>query len=108
MGGLESSLPWKRAGFRGAVSPFSSKETRSRIRRPARDQGASLESPRSAAHNPHVSTKQIVRALRQKLPEDVSLHEVAQETEFVAAGRQGSAEIDRGERIPIEEIERDE
>ena len=55
-----------------------------------------------------MSTKQIVRALRQKLPEDVSLHEVAQETEFVAAVRQGVAEIDRGERIPIEEIERDE
>jgi hypothetical protein len=67
----------------------------------------SLESPRSAAHTPPVSTKQIVQDLLQKLPEDVSLHDVAQEIEFVAAVRQGLAEIDRGERIPIEEIERE-
>jgi predicted transcriptional regulator len=52
-----------------------------------------------------VSTKQIVQDLLQKLAEDVSLHDVAQEIEFVAAVRQGLAEIDRGERIPIEEIE---
>jgi predicted transcriptional regulator len=51
--------------------------------------------------------KEIVKELRQKLPEDVSLHEVAQEIEFVAAVRQGLAEVDRGERIPIEEIERE-
>jgi predicted transcriptional regulator len=67
----------------------------------------SLESPRSPAHTPHVSTKQIVQDLLQKLPENVSLHDVAQEIEFVAAVRQGLAEIDRGERIPIEEIERE-
>jgi predicted transcriptional regulator len=54
-----------------------------------------------------MSTKQIVQDLLQKLPEDVSLHDVAQEIELVAAVRQGLAEIDRGERIPIEEIERE-
>ena len=54
-----------------------------------------------------MSTKQIVQDLLLKLPENVSLHEVAQEIEFVAAVRQGVAEIDRGERIPIEEIERE-
>ena len=54
-----------------------------------------------------MSTKQIVLDLLQKLPEDVSLHEVAQEIEFIAAARQGLAEIDRGERIPIEDIERE-
>jgi hypothetical protein len=54
-----------------------------------------------------VSTTQIVQDLLQKLPEDVSVHDVAQEIEFVAAVRQGLAEIDRGERIPIEEIERE-
>ena len=52
-----------------------------------------------------MSTKEIVQDLLQKLSEDVSLHDVAQEIEFVAAVRQGLAEIDRGERIPIEEIE---
>ena len=54
-----------------------------------------------------MSTKQIVEDLLQKLPETVSLHEVAQEIEFVAGVRQGLAEMDRGERIPIEEIERE-
>ena len=43
--------------------------------------------------------------LLQKLPENVSLHDAAQEIEFVAAVREGLAEIERGERIPIEEIE---
>ena len=54
-----------------------------------------------------MSTKQIVQDLLEKLPEDISLQEVAQKIEFVAAVRQGLSEIDRGERIPIEEIERE-
>ena len=54
-----------------------------------------------------MSTKQIVQDLLRNLPENVSLHEVAREIEFVAAVRQGLAEIDRGERIPIDEIERE-
>ena len=52
-----------------------------------------------------MSTKEIVHDLLQKLPDDVSLHAVAREIEFVAAVRQGLTELDRGERIPIEEIE---
>jgi predicted transcriptional regulator len=66
-----------------------------------------LEASRSTRHSGNMSTKQIVQDLLQKLPEDVSLHEVAQEIEFVAGVRQGLAEIERGERIPIEEIERE-
>ena len=54
-----------------------------------------------------MSTKQIVQDLLEKLPANVSLHDVPQEIEFVAAVRLGLAEIDRGERIPIEEIERE-
>lgn len=54
-----------------------------------------------------MSTKQIVQDLLQRLPEDVSLHEVAQEIEFISAVRQGLTELDRGERIPIEDIERE-
>ena len=70
-------------------------------------QHPALESPASRAHTVRMSTKQIVQDLLEKLPEDISLHDVAQETEFVAAVRQGFSEIDRGERIPIEEIERE-
>ena len=66
-----------------------------------------LEFPSWRRQTPLMSTKQIVQDLLERLPEDVSLHDVAQEIEFVAAVRQGLAEIARGERIPIEEIERD-
>ena len=54
-----------------------------------------------------MSTKQIVQDLLQRLPEDVSLQDVAQEIEFIAAVRQGLTEIERDERISIDEIERD-
>lgn len=54
-----------------------------------------------------MNTKQIVQDLLQRLPEDVSLHDVAQEIEFVSAVRQGLSELDRGERIPIDDIERE-
>ena len=42
-----------------------------------------------------------------RLPEQASLHEIAREIEFVAAVRQGFEELDRGEGIPIEQIERE-
>ena len=42
-----------------------------------------------------MSTKQIVQDLLQKLPEDVSLHDIAQEIEFVAGVRQRLGEIER-------------
>ena len=67
----------------------------------------SLETPPRKSHFPRMSTKEIVQDLLQKLPEDVSLHTIAQEIEFVSAVRQGIAEIERGERIPIDEIERE-
>ena len=54
-----------------------------------------------------MSTKQIVEDLLQKLPDSVSLRDIAQEIEFVAGVRQGLAELDNGEGIPIEEIERE-
>jgi predicted transcriptional regulator len=60
---------------------------------------------RTSRQSRGMSTKQIVHDLLQKLPENVSLHEVAREIEFVAAVREGLAEVERGERIPVEEIE---
>jgi hypothetical protein len=54
-----------------------------------------------------MSTKQIVQDLLQRLPEDVSLHDIAQEIEFISAVRQGQAELARGERIPIDDVERE-
>ena len=42
-----------------------------------------------------------------ELPEGASLHDIAREIEFVDAVRKGLAELDRGERIPIEDVERE-
>jgi len=54
-----------------------------------------------------MSNKEIVMDLLGRLPEQASLHEIAREIEFVAAVRQGFEELDRGEGIPIEQIERE-
>jgi len=54
-----------------------------------------------------MSNKEIVEDLLQRIPEGASLHDIAQEIEFVAAVQQGLSELDRGERIPIEEVERE-
>jgi len=54
-----------------------------------------------------MSNKQVVEDLLQRIPDGASLHDIAQEIEFVAAVRQGLADLDRGERIPIEEVERE-
>ncbi len=54
-----------------------------------------------------MNNKQIVEDLLQRTPEGASLHDIAREIEFIAAVSQGLAELDRGERIPIEEVERE-
>jgi predicted transcriptional regulator len=54
-----------------------------------------------------MTNKQIVEDLLQRIPEEASLHDIARQIEFIAAVRQGLAELDRGERIPIEEVERE-
>lgn len=54
-----------------------------------------------------MSNKQIVQDLLQRIPDSASLHEIAREIEFVAAVRQGLSELDRGEGIAIEEVERE-
>jgi len=68
---------------------------------------AVLERLRPAGNNAGMSTKQIVADLLQKLPENVTLHAVPREIEFVAAVRQGLGELDRAEGIPLDEVERE-
>ena len=53
-----------------------------------------------------MKNKEIVRDLLRRIPDDASLQDIAREIEFVAAVRQGISELDNGESIPIEEIER--
>ena len=53
-----------------------------------------------------MSTKEIVLDLIKRLPNDVSLHEVAQEIEFIAGVQEGFNELDQGRGVPIEEVEK--
>jgi predicted transcriptional regulator len=60
-----------------------------------------------AAEINRMSNKEIVADLLERLPENTSLQNIAREIEFVAAVREGLAELDRGQGIPIEEIEKE-
>ena len=46
-----------------------------------------------------MSGKEIVKELLEKLPEEASLADIAQEIEFVAGIREGAAELDQGESL---------
>jgi len=50
-----------------------------------------------------MSTKQIVQDLLQRLPEDVSLHAVAREIEFIAGVREGFESYEREGGVATEE-----
>ncbi|HXI26419.1 MAG TPA: hypothetical protein VNG71_21375 [Pyrinomonadaceae bacterium] len=52
-----------------------------------------------------MTSKEIVEDLLQRIPDGASLHDIAREIEFIAAVRQGLDELDRGESIPLEEVE---
>ena len=45
--------------------------------------------------------------LLRRLPDDVTLYDIAQKVEFVAAVRQGLADLDAGRSVSIQQIERD-
>ena len=53
-----------------------------------------------------MSNKQIVADLMERLPNDASLTEIAREIEFIAGVREGFAQLDRGEGVSLEEIEK--
>ena len=50
-----------------------------------------------------MSTKEIVTDLLERLPDSASLHDIAQEIEFVAAVRGGFASYDREGGVSVEE-----
>jgi hypothetical protein len=54
-----------------------------------------------------MDSKQIVQDLLARLPQDVPLRDIAREIDFVAAVREAIVELDRGESIPIEDVERE-
>lgn len=54
-----------------------------------------------------MSTREAVQTILKQLPSDVSLHEVAREIEFIAAVREGLAELDRGEGVPSSQVRKE-
>lgn len=54
-----------------------------------------------------MTSKEIVEDLLQRIPEGAPLHDIAREIEFIAAVRQGLDELDRGEPVPLEDVERE-
>ena len=52
-----------------------------------------------------MSDKETVIELVQRLPSDVSIHEIVQEIEFIAAVKEGLDEIDLGKGVSIEAVE---
>jgi predicted transcriptional regulator len=54
----------------------------------------------------HATTQEIVIGVLNRLPQDASLEQVARELEFIAGVREGFAQLDRGEGIPLDEVER--
>jgi predicted transcriptional regulator len=53
-----------------------------------------------------MTEKEIVLETIRALPDDCSLDEIAERIEFMAAVQKGLDQLDRGERIPHEEIKR--
>ena len=51
-----------------------------------------------------MSSKEIVKELLEKLPEEASLTEIAREIEFIAGIREGVAELDRSESLTAEQL----
>ena len=54
-----------------------------------------------------MTNKEIVQYLLRRIPDDASLQDIARELEFIAAVRQGISELDNGDSIPIEEVEKE-
>jgi len=54
-----------------------------------------------------MTNKEIVQDLLRRIPDDASLQDIARELEFIAAVRQGLSELDNGETVSIEEVEKE-
>ena len=54
-----------------------------------------------------MTNKEIVQDLLRRIPDDASLQDIAHELEFIAAVRQGLSELNNGDSIPIEEVEKE-
>jgi predicted transcriptional regulator len=53
-----------------------------------------------------MSNKEIAIDLIHRLPDDGSLRQIAEEIRFIAGVREGLKELDEGEGVPLEEVEK--
>ena len=53
-----------------------------------------------------MSVKEMVTGAIQRLPEDATIEDIRREIEFIAGVRQGLEQLDRGEGVPLEEVEK--
>lgn len=53
-----------------------------------------------------MTNKELVLEAISELPDEVSLEEIAERVEFLAAVQKGLDQLDRGEGIPHEEVKR--
>ncbi|MBW4691291.1 MAG: hypothetical protein KME27_05940 [Lyngbya sp. HA4199-MV5] len=53
-----------------------------------------------------MSDKEAVIELLKRLPSEVSLREILREIEFIAGVKEGLAEIDQGQGVSIEAVEK--
>ena len=59
-----------------------------------------------ASRDGSMSNKEVVSDLLTRLPDNVSLQQIAREVEFVAGVREGLAQLDRGEGVDLEKVEK--
>ena len=61
----------------------------------------------AGTNNATMTDKEFVIALLRRLPDHITIYDIAQKLEFVAAVRQGLADLDAGRSVSIEQVERD-
>lgn len=66
----------------------------------------SLAVTSSPATLPSVSNKELVLDLLRRLPEEVSLQQIASELKFMAGVREGLDQLDQGLGVPLEGVEK--
>jgi predicted transcriptional regulator len=66
-----------------------------------------LEKSRRSSQTVAMTDKEIVQDLLRRVPDTASLKDIADELEFIAAVREGLADLDAGNTVSIEEVERE-
>jgi hypothetical protein len=71
------------------------------------DTKPNLEKMRITGQTAAMTNKEIVQDLLRRIPDDASLQDIARELEFIAAVRKGLSELDNGDSVSIEEVEKE-